>query len=73
MEREESVRQELSELETRFQEDIRRIETSFSPEMLSLDQISIRPKSAGIILKAFGLGWLPFRREEKGERMQDRI
>jgi hypothetical protein len=70
-ERAQAVRAQLQELESRLQDDIDAIELSFDPETEPIETVVIKPKSSGITLDAFGLTWLPFRRDAQGRLMPD--
>jgi hypothetical protein len=70
-ERAEGLRQQLSELEERLQEDIDGIEFSFDPVAEELDEISVQPKSTDITLEIFGLAWIPFRKDGSGKLSPD--
>jgi hypothetical protein len=70
-ERAEGLRQQLSELEIRLQEDIDGIELSFDPVAEELEEISVKPKSTDITLEIFGLAWIPFRKDGSGRLSPD--
>ena len=65
-ERAEAIRLQLSELDEQLQKDIDTIELSSDAEVEELEKISIKPKSTDIILKIFGLAWMPFRKDADG-------
>ncbi len=65
-ERSAAIETQLSELETRMQEDIEKIEFSFDPEFEELEEISVKPKSTDITLEVFGLAWVPYRKNADG-------
>ena len=65
-ERAEAVRQQLSELDGRLQEDIDAIELSLDTEIEALEKITVKPKSTDITLEIFGLAWMPFRKDAGG-------
>jgi hypothetical protein len=65
-ERAEAIRLQLTELDERLQDDIDRIELSLDTDIEVLEEISIQPKSTNITLEAFGLTWMPFRKNAGG-------
>jgi len=70
-EKAEAIRQQITELDERLQEDIDNIEFSMDAETETLDKISIKPKSSDITLEIFGLAWMPFRKNLGGELRPD--
>ena len=70
-ERAESIHQQLTELESRLQEDIDKIEYSMDLENETLDEIYIKPKSNDITLELFGLAWMPQRKNAEGQFSSD--
>ena len=65
-ERAEAIRLQLTELDERLQKDMDRIALSLDTDLEELEEISIKPKSTGITLEAFGLAWMPFRKNAGG-------
>ncbi|MDX2445998.1 MAG: DUF87 domain-containing protein [Desulfobacterales bacterium] len=65
-ERAEAIRLQLTELDERLQEDMDRVELSLDTDIEELEEISIKPKSSNITLEAFGLTWMPFRKNAGG-------
>jgi hypothetical protein len=65
-ERAASVRSQLAELEEKLQADVDRIEFSLDPTAEDLDEITVKPKSADITLRLFGLAWMPIRSDAGG-------
>ena len=65
-ERAAAIEAQLSEMETRMQEDIEKIEITFDPEFEALEEITVKPKSTDITLEVFGLAWIPFRKDAGG-------
>lgn len=65
-ERAESIRLQLTELDERLQEDMDAIELSLDTDIEELEEIRIKPKSTNITLEAFGLTWMPFRKNAGG-------
>lgn len=70
-ERAEAIQAQLWDLEAKLQEDIDTIELSFDPEAEPIDEVTIKPKSSDITLEAFGLAWIPFRRNTEGRLSPD--
>ena len=70
-ERAESIHQQLTELESRLQTDIDKIEYSMDPENETLDEITVKPKSTNITLELFGLAWIPRRKNAEGRLSPD--
>lgn len=70
-ERADSLRRQLDDLDSRLKKDIEKIEMQFNPELVELREISIKPKSTGITLEAFGLAWMPYRRNTSGGLVKD--
>jgi Helicase HerA, central domain len=70
-ERAEAIQTQLWDLEAKLQEDIDTIELSFDPETEPIDEVVVKPKSNDITLEAFGLVWIPFRRNAEGRLSPD--
>jgi hypothetical protein len=70
-ERMQATRLELEELDARLQEDIERIEVSFDPENEDIQEVLIKPKSTDMTQEFFGLVWLPYRRDARGQLARD--
>ncbi len=66
-----AIETQLSEMETRMQEDIEKIGFSHDAEFEQLDEIHIKPKQSDITLEVFGLAWIPFRRDAEGRLSPD--
>jgi hypothetical protein len=67
----EATRQELENLDRQLQEDIERTEAAFDPESEVIREVSVKPKSSDLTLNFFGLVWLPFRRDARGQFAPD--
>jgi hypothetical protein len=67
----EATKLELEELDQRLQTDIERIEAAFDPDSESIREILIKPKSSDITLEFFGLVWMPYRRDARGQLAPD--
>jgi hypothetical protein len=65
-ERAREVRGRMDELEARLKEDISALEFSFDPAGEKLEEVRVKAKSSDITLHAFGLAWLPFRKNRQG-------
>ncbi len=67
----EAARGELAELDQRLQADIDRLEAGFDPQSEPTEEILIKPKSSDISLAFFGLVWMPYRRDARGQLTPD--
>ena len=67
----EATRRQLEELDQRLQEDIERIEADFAPDEESIQEVLVKPKSSDMTLAFFGLVWLPYRRDARGQLSPD--
>ena len=61
----------LAELDQRLQEDIERIEDTFDPDSETIQEILVKPKSSDMTLEFFGLVWMPYRRDARGQLAPD--
>lgn len=61
----ESVRQQLAELEAKFQEELSAAATKFDPAAAELEKITLKPKKTGVSVRAVVLAW-----EGRGSSMQ---
>lgn len=61
----------LAELDQRLQEDIERIEATFDPDSENIQEILVKPKSSDMTLEFFGLVWMPYRRDARGQLAPD--
>ena len=62
---------ELEELDARLQADIEQIETTLDPQDETIAEIQIKPKSTDMTLEFFGLVWMPYRRDARGQLSPD--
>jgi len=62
---------QLEELDQRLQEDIERIEANFVPDEESIQEVLVKPKSSDMTLEFFGLVWMPYRRDARGQLSPD--
>jgi hypothetical protein len=67
----EATRLQLEELDQRLQEDIDRIEADLVPDEDSIQEVLVKPKSSDMTLEFFGLVWLPYRRDARGQLLPD--
>ena len=61
----------LAELDQRLQADIERIEDTFDPESETIQEILVKPKSSDMTMEFFGLVWMPYRRDVRGQLAPD--
>ena len=47
------------------------IEADFVPDEESIQEVLVKPKSSDMTLKFFGLVWLPYRRDARGQLSPD--
>jgi len=66
-----ATRLQLEELDQRFQQDLERTEAAFDPENEPLDEVLIKAKAGDLTLEFFGLVWLPYRRDARGQPAPD--
>ena len=62
----ESVREEIAALEQRLQTDIDALNEVYDAQIDELETVSVKPKSTGIHIDLIGVGWVPYRRDDKG-------
>jgi len=62
-EKADAIRQQMLDLEAKFQDELSDMEFRFDAEMEELTSISVKPKSSDITLELFGLIWVPYRVE----------
>jgi hypothetical protein len=70
-ERLEATRLELEQLDARLQEDIDNIEAGVDPENEDIQEVQIKPKGTDMTQEFFGLVWLPYRRDARGQLSPD--
>ena len=61
-----ALQEQMHALEEQLQADIEQLEMQFDPELEELIEIRVVPKLSNIVVKVFGLGWLPYRKNDKG-------
>lgn len=62
-EKADAIRQQMLDLEAKFQAELSDMEFRFDAELEELTTISVKPKSSDITLELFGLIWVPYRVE----------
>ncbi len=62
-EKADAIRQQMLDLEIKFQAELSDMEFRFDAELEELTPISVKPKSSDITLELFGLIWVPYRVE----------
>jgi len=62
----ESVREELAVVEKKLQAEIDSLNDAYDAQLDELETVSIKPKSTGIHIDVLGVGWVPYRRDERG-------
>jgi hypothetical protein len=66
-----AVKQDMAELDQRLQADIANLEASFDPAEEELEEVMVKAQSANITLEAFGLTWMPYRKDAGGRLSPD--
>jgi hypothetical protein len=66
-----AVKNELVELDERLQRDIDNLDARFDPSDEELEEILIKPQSTNITMEAFGLTWMPYRKDAGGRLSPD--
>jgi hypothetical protein len=61
----------LAELDQRLEADIEGIEAAFDPHSETIQEILVKPKSSDMTLEFFGLVWMPYRRDVRGQLAPD--
>ena len=51
--------------------DVERTEAAFDPESEAIREVLVKPKSSDLTLTYFGLVWLPYRRDARGQLAPD--
>ncbi len=62
----ERVREELSELSARLEDDIAAMDDAYDAATDPLDEILIKPKSTDIEVQLVAVAWMPFTKDSKG-------
>jgi hypothetical protein len=66
-----AVKNEMAELDERLQSDIDSLDATFDPADEELEEVSVKPQSTNITLEAFGLTWMPYRKDAGGRLSPD--
>jgi hypothetical protein len=66
-----AAKHEMGELDERLQRDIDSLDAAFDPAAEELDEVTIKPQSTNIALEAFGLTWMPYRKDAGGRLTPD--
>jgi hypothetical protein len=66
-----AVKHEMAELDERLQSDIDSLDAAFDPADEELEEVSVKPQSTNITLEAFGLTWMPYRKDAGGRLSPD--
>ncbi len=54
-----TLRQQYTELQTKFQQEIETVDTALRPEILAIEPYPIRPRKTDITIERVALAWLP--------------
>ena len=66
-----AVKNELAGLDERLQRDIDNLDARFNPADEELEEIAVKPQSTNITVDAFGLTWMPYRKDAGGRLAPD--
>jgi hypothetical protein len=66
-----AVKHEMGELDERLQSDIDSLDAAFDPAAEELEEVTVKPQSTNITLEAFGLTWMPYRKDAGGRLSPD--
>jgi hypothetical protein len=66
-----AVKQEIEALDPRLQSDIDNLDAAFDPAGAELTAVTVKPQSTNITLEAFGLTWMPYRKDAAGRLAPD--
>jgi hypothetical protein len=61
-----TIQQKLQDLETEFDEEVKRLESTLNAQTESLESIAIQPRPTDIYLQIIGLAWLPYSKDAQG-------
>jgi hypothetical protein len=67
----EAVRAEIAAMETRLQEEIADMGSGLESSAETLEEIRVTAKAQDIVVRRFGLAWLPYRKEPDGRSVPD--
>ncbi|MEO1447550.1 MAG: hypothetical protein AAFV46_15205, partial [Cyanobacteria bacterium J06635_11] len=65
------IRDDLAALETELKQAISELELEFQGTQLTIEPVTISPKSTNITQQCFGLLWLPYRKNDAGKLSPD--
>jgi hypothetical protein len=57
----EALKERMAALESELQQETQAIQAQFDPDMLSLEQVKVRPKKSDITVTKVALAWVPYR------------
>jgi hypothetical protein len=66
-----AVKHEMGELDESLQNDIDNLDATFDPTGEELEEVSVKAQSTNITLEAFGLTWMPYRKDAGGRLTPD--
>jgi hypothetical protein len=66
-----AVKREIEALDARLQSDIDNLDAAFDPAGEELAEVTVKPQSTNITLEAFGLTWMPYRKDAAGRLAPD--
>ena len=66
-----AVKHEMDALDERLQSDIDSLDATFNPAEEELVEVTVKPQSTNITLEAFGLTWMPYRKDAGGRLSPD--
>jgi hypothetical protein len=61
----------MGELDESLQNDIDNLDATFDPTGEELEEVSVKAQSTNITLEAFGLTWMPYRKDAGGRLTPD--
>jgi hypothetical protein len=61
-----ALEQQLAELQSQLARETEELRTSVDPLVEELETMEVRPKKTDISIRVLALGWVPFRRDERG-------
>ncbi|UCF94933.1 MAG: ATP-binding protein [Desulfobacterales bacterium] len=67
----EAVRQQMAALEQRLQADIAKLDDAYDPSSEVLKEVRVKSKSSDMTLEVFGLVWMPYRKDARGQANPD--
>jgi hypothetical protein len=54
-----AIDQQIQALNAELQNELAAIDSSFDPQTVELETVTVRPKKANIIVRLVGIGWQP--------------